>query len=325
MFLCLNYICKLISVVKCCGLTSTSNKRARTKACFYTFLVSTRKRLVRGAVPTLNLPVKSVTPTPVTPRREPVRQEIGMPVVYKNLKQFRTKIFNVKMVGWSKTEETDSVVFEFLHPIYALPKLSLSVASGLNFSVAVYNLLLPDNHFIYKDTKRSLQFTTISTMMSTLEEAKICEGLVKNELTNSICEDPFSSQGSSSIIRHTVPIQRQHYDEDGPSFQAHVFIRSENCEVLCNDVPCVNCFEAEKSLGKVMEETAKRSRQPLPSKAPLTVSGKERLVATVQKQRTVCKELESRIVDLEKEIAKNSIHVDETLEKDMLAILVKMR
>ena len=35
----------------------------------------------------------------------------------------------------------------------------------------------------------------------------------------------------------------------------------------------------------------------------------------------MCKELESRIADLEKEIQKNSIPVDETLEKDMLSIL----
>ena len=95
----------------------------------------------------------SVSPTPVTPRRELVRQEIGMPVVYKNLKHFRAKILNVKMIGWSKTEEEDSVLFEFLHPTNTLPKLSLSVASGLNFSVAVYNWLPPPNNFIYKDTK----------------------------------------------------------------------------------------------------------------------------------------------------------------------------
>ena len=170
-------------------------------------------------------------------RRELVRQKIGMPVVYNNLKHFLAKILNLKMIGWSKIEEEDSVLFEFLHPTYTLPKLTLSVASELNFSVAVYNWLLPDDHSIYKDTMRSLKFTTISTIMSTLEEAKVCEGLAKNDMTNSICEDPPSHQGSNSIIRHTVPIQQQYY-EHGPPFQAHVFIRSENCEVLGNDVPC---------------------------------------------------------------------------------------
>ena len=45
------------------------------------------------------------------------------------------------------------------------------------------------------------------------------------------------------------------------------------------------------------------------------------MVATVQRQRIVCKELESRLSQLEKEISKNSIFVDETLEKDILTIL----
>ncbi|CAB3982275.1 Hypothetical predicted protein [Paramuricea clavata] len=61
--------------------------------------------------------------------------------------------------------------------------------------------------------------------------------------------------------------------------------------------------------------------EPVKSKAPLTTTSKSRLVATVQKKRLVCKELESRLTDLEKEIAKNSISVDENLEKDIFSIL----
>ena len=91
-------------------------------------------------------------------RRELVRQEIGMPVVYNNLKHFLATILSLKMMRWSKIEEEDSVFFEFLHPTYTLPELTLSVASELNFSVAVYNQLLPDDHSIYKDTMRSLKF-----------------------------------------------------------------------------------------------------------------------------------------------------------------------
>ena len=45
------------------------------------------------------------------------------------------------------------------------------------------------------------------------------------------------------------------------------------------------------------------------------------MVATVQQQRLVCKELEGRIAELEKEIERNSIPIDETMEKDILAIL----
>ena len=107
-------------------------------------------------------------------------------------------------------------------------------------------------------------------------------------------------------MRHTIPIERQHYEEDGPPFQAKVFIRSEQCEL---------------SLGKMKENKAKQAVEPLKSNAPLSGSSKTRLFATVQQQRLVCKELEGRIAELEKEIKTNSIPIDETMEKDILAIL----
>ena len=40
-------------------------------------------------------------------------------------------------------------MYEFWNPTFSLPKLTCSVASGLDFSVAVYNWFLPDDHVIY--------------------------------------------------------------------------------------------------------------------------------------------------------------------------------
>ncbi len=129
------------------------------------FVVSSRKRLVRGAIPTLNLPVKSIAATPpVTPRHKVIRQPINLPVpvIYQNLDQFKRKILPLKLKGWSKIEDKDSVVFEYYTLPFTLPKFSLSVASELSFSVAVYNWFLPDDHSIYNDHKRSLKYTSIS-------------------------------------------------------------------------------------------------------------------------------------------------------------------
>ena len=68
-----------------------------------------------------------------------------------------------------------------------------------------------------------------------------------DEHVNAICEDPTPACGSSSVMRHTIPIERQHYEEDGPPFQAKVFIRSEQCELLCNDISCSSCVKQERS------------------------------------------------------------------------------
>ena len=276
---------------------------------------------MRGAVPSLNLPVKSVAASTSTTRRELVRQELGKPVVYHNFASFKKRILDLKMKGWLKRENEDTVIFEFWNATFSLPKLTCSVTSGLNFSVAVYNWLLSDDHTMYSELKRSLKHTSISNIMAQLEGYDICEGLDKNELTYSKCEDPSPTHSSSSVIRHTVPINPEHYDEDGPPFQAHIFLRSPDCELLCRDSPCPKCSMHEKSIHKPKEKSHVQPPQPVKDKAPLSRSSKERLVATVQRQRIVCKELEGRLTQLEKEISENSISVDEALEKDILTIL----
>ena len=78
----------------------------------FCFSVPTCKILAQGAIPSLNLPVKS------------------------------TKVL-IHIVGCVK------MFLSFFQSPYTLPKLSLSVYSGLNFSVAAYNWFLPDDHYIY--------------------------------------------------------------------------------------------------------------------------------------------------------------------------------
>jgi hypothetical protein len=278
---------------------------------------------VRGAVPSLNLPVKSVGAFTSTARRELVRQELGKPVIYHNIASFKKRIIDIKMRGWSKRENEDTVIFEFWNATFSLPKLTCTVTSGLNFSVAVYNWLLPEDHSIYLELKRSLKHTSISTIMAQLESFEICEGLEKNELAYSKCEDPSPTHSSSSVIRHTVPMNPEHYDEDldGPPFQVQVFLRSPDCELLCPDNSCSKCRMQDKVVQRPKEKSHVQPPQPVKDKAPLPKSSKERLVATVQRQRIVCKDLESRINQLEKEISKNSIPVDESLERDILSIM----
>lgn len=278
------------------------------------FSVSKLKRLVSGAVPSLNLPIKTIPPTTEAPRRDIVRHKIDMPIVYQNLEDFKKKIFRLKLTGWSKREVDDTMVFEYPDQVYALPKFSFKVDRSLNYSIAIYNWFLPDDHRIYCDYKRSLRFTTFSTIESTLMQSKICKGVEKiDELL-----PQTSSVVKSKLFEHTIPLQLEHYEENGPPFQAHTFQRSEHCELLCSsETTCSNCIQALRRSKKPSSENP----IPLKEKAPLSKASKNRLIATIQKQRVVCKELEGRITQLEKEIATNSIPINETLEKDILTIL----
>ncbi|CAB3991752.1 Hypothetical predicted protein [Paramuricea clavata] len=118
-----------------------------------------------------------------------------------------------------------------------------------------------------------------------------------------------------------MPIRPEEYEGNAPPFQATVFIRAQDCEMFTNSDHCSTCVDTEKHISQKKERLEKKTSEPVKSKAPLTTTSKSRLVATVQKQCLVCKELETHLTDQEKEIAKNSISVDENLEKDIFSIL----
>ena len=124
-----------------------------------------------------------------------------------------------------------------------------------------------------------------------------------------------------SIIRHTVPIKPEKYEENSPPFQATAFIRAQGCEILTSSDRCLTCVDAEKYSNQKKERSQKKMSVPVRSKAPFTATSKSRLVATVHQQRLLCKQLENCVKDLENEISKNSISIDETLEKDIFSIL----
>ena len=60
---------------------------------------------------------------------------------------------------------------------------------------------------------------------------------------------------------------------------------------------------------------------PVKDKAPLASCSKERLVASIKQQRLRCKDLESQLEGMKKEIYSNNIEISKALEDDMLNIL----
>jgi hypothetical protein len=136
--------------------------------------------------------------------------------------------------------------------------------------------------------------------------------------------------GTSRVTKHTVPVAPELYSDDGPPFKVKVFARSENCSVLCNledQELCSSCSSVLKCGKKsAVETTTMKSAEEataLKDKAPLASCSKERLIATIKKQRVKCKDLESQIENMRKDISSNSIEIDKALEDDILAILGK--
>ncbi len=98
--------------------------------------------------------------------------------------------------------------------------------------------------------------------------------------------------GTSQVTKHTVPVAPELYSDDDPPFKVKVFARSENCSVLCNledQELCSSCSSVLKCGKKsAVETTAMKSAEEataLKDKAPLASCSKERLIATIKKQR----------------------------------------
>ena len=290
---------------------------------FVLFTDATRKRLLPGAIPTLNLSQKSFEKE-TKPRRPLKRHETyeGSPAastskessrVHKHLDDFKRRVAAIKLNGWLRKEYEQRFIFEYFDCRHALPVYSLIVDSGLGFSVTVFGWFLPDDHEIYLEHKRSLFHITISALCETVQSFSVCSVLDQQSISATTLK--------STTTNHSVPLQTDVYDENGPPFQVDLFFRSNDCFVLCNANKCNTCLNYINKEGKKKCVPAKQSL-PIKDKAPLTACSKDRLIATVLKQqRLVCKDLKGQINAMSRDILTNSIKIDKTLENDILGIL----
>ena len=276
---------------------------------------ATRKKLLPGAIPTLNLPQKTFE-TETKPRREIVRLETdaGCPStskqsskVYQHLNEFKRKVAAVKLSGWSRREYEQHFVLEYADTKHALPVYSVTVDSGLGFSVAVFGWFLPDDHELYLEHKRSLFYVTISTLCNTIQSFSVCSGLEHDML-----------EISAAILTHSFPLRTEEYEEDGPPFQFDMYTRSNDCFVLCSSDQCSSCLNLD---GKSKKKSAPVTALPVKDRAPLVACSKERLIATIQRQRLECKDLKDQVAKMSKDIISNSTEIDKNLESDVLDIL----
>ena len=76
-------------------------------------LVPTCKKLIAGAVPTINLPEKSIPSTSTAEaRREIVRHALKPKPYYSSLEDLKRKVKSLKITGWTQTVSDDNVLFE---------------------------------------------------------------------------------------------------------------------------------------------------------------------------------------------------------------------
>ena len=128
----------------------------------------------------------------------------------------------------------------------------------------------------------------------------MCYGLPVEEPFVSAATAPSSDNYVENIIQHTVPINPEQYGPSGAPFQAKLFLRSHDCQVLCETGDkCDNCGTKEKAMQKSAKAKAVKEARPVPAKSPLSATSKDRLVATIREQRVLSKEMGEKIAALE--------------------------
>ena len=126
-------------------------------------------------------------------RCELVRPKLKGKPCYLSLENLKKQVEKVKLNGWIRAVSDDNLVFELWDESFALPKISVTIETSLNFSVAAFNWLLPVDHTLYKTYRRSVSHASISNIMHSIQQLQLYAG-VPADVYNLVTVTPSSNQ-----------------------------------------------------------------------------------------------------------------------------------
>ena len=283
----------------------------------------TKKKLIPPALPTLNMPQKMHTKETVSRPHRSIVQE-NLPDVLENRSYYNDLSDVIKWVvnldsltNWdtkvSPSEVALSKSSQYLKLL--LPELTILIVDGLGFTIKVYNCLLPEDHNIYRDNRRSLKNITVSDLVKTIEKLNICPGI------------DFVKHNDARINFHVIPLiddtDCQSDDEDIPPpvipFPSKKFIRDIHCSVLSKE-KCSPCRNSEREIIFQEKQKATHAATPAKAKAPLSKTDRKRVEAALIKTRIECKQTKKELERIKRELEKGSVEVDMQLGDDLETI-----
>ena len=196
------------------------------------------------------------------------------------------------------------------------PKFTIGVDNDLNFTIRVYNYMLPEDHQLYKLHHRSIKKITVSNLIQELESKTVCEGVHHKSF-------------SGKLIQHSVPFSLDgsldNYGENEEAaitpFSSMNYCRTLDCVVLGECQRCEPCSRYDEKETKSRAISEKRLQQPAKTKAPISATHPNRIKLTLQYVRSRCSQLEAEVEAMRVELKKSSVHVDENLTKDFIDIM----
>jgi hypothetical protein len=213
---------------------------------------------------------------------------------------------------WSVTCTENVVRIWKVDVPYIIPTYDIQIDDSLGFTLNVYGWFLPEDHMIYKSTKRSLRNITVSDLIREILQLEVCAGHTVDAFT-----------GNS--VHHVLPISIDPFErtEASSPFPCKEYNRAKDCKMLVNEGES-NCSVCQDSIR--IQEVAKRRKRarenvPASNKAPVSLTSPNRIKLTLQAQRIQCKQLEHEIEKMKIEVDKKSIPVTNDLSNDLLSII----
>ena len=155
----------------------------------------TKKKPRFGALPTLNMPIRSIESKkpPERPHRVVVK-ESPQSRIYQSFQEVSRGLKGLKsLTEWSYKAREDKVILKKIHNEFLLPQIEVIVDDGLGFTVKAFGCTLPDDHPVYLTHKRSVVNITLKNLVKELEAYKLCCGVTMNEL-------------NGKLLHHVIPV-----------------------------------------------------------------------------------------------------------------------
>ena len=129
----------------------------------FIFIDTGKKTLRLGAIPTINLPIKSHTTKrfPEWRHKNSVQDspsiQLEEEIKYKSFDDVVKKLRPLKLKGWTLTLIDTLISLKQVEKPFIVSKYELFIKEDLKFSCAVYGWLLPENRELYMKYNRSVK------------------------------------------------------------------------------------------------------------------------------------------------------------------------
>ena len=145
-------------------------------------------------------------------------------------------------------------------------------------------------------------------------------------LAYSLCVGVSITKLTSKLYHHVIPVNEDSMDIDEDSshrFPHHGYWRAKECSLICkqDNAICDACEDYLLGADKAKKGKQRHLCRPAHVKAPVSKTDPERIKLTLQGQRLKCAELERELNEMQSELLKSNVEVDQELSDGFTQIL----